>query len=448
MFSNILSTFFSRVFTMLIMLIVVVINANSFGAEGVGTIGLMILNITILQLITSFIGGTTLVYLIPRRLFKNLILLSVLWAIIGNVGGVFLLKSLSMVPKNYIWLLLFISVIFSFNSIQLTLFQAIEKIKTYNFFQIFQSILLIFSLLFLLLREKILHLSPHIDSYFYSYFISYFLTFIVSGVLVLRWYQKGAFKFAYSDLTEKNQSLWRQFKEMLTLGFWVQVANLAQLLNYRLSYYLIEWYIGRKPLGIYDMGTKLSEAVWVFPKSLCLVQYARLSNNSDFNYARKLTLMFTKISALFTLLVLIVLLLLPASFYAWIFGTDFLDIKAIIYALSPGIFFLSCLSIISHHFAAKGDYWKNALSSLIGLILTAIGGYLFIPLAAKSGYLNGIFIAGLVTSASYFVSLLVSLVFFNKETPLKFSDFIISNSEMDLFKTEVLKLIKQVLPKK
>ena len=135
MFGNILSTFFSRVFTMLIMLIIVVINANSFGAEGVGTIGLMILNVTILQLITSFIGGTTLVYLIPRRTFSHLIILTVLWAFIGNIGGLFVLKSLAMVPKNYIWLLLIISIVFSLNSIQLTLFQAIEKIKTFNFFQ-------------------------------------------------------------------------------------------------------------------------------------------------------------------------------------------------------------------------------------------------------------------------------------------------------------------------
>jgi len=443
MFGNILSTFFSRVFTMLIMLIIVVINANSFGAEGVGTIGLMILNVTILQLITSFIGGTTLVYLIPRRTFSNLIILTVLWAFIGNIGGLLVLNSLSMVPKEYIWLLLIISVVFSLNSIQLTLFQAIEKIKTFNFFQIFQSVALIVILISLLLFEKIDDIKPHIDSYFYAYLFSYLVTFLFSGVWILKFFKKGFFNFQNRAIEIQRFGIWKQFKEMVTLGFWVQIANLAQLLNYRLSYFLIEWFIGRKPLGIYDLGTKISEAVWVFPKSLCLVQYTRLSNNQDPEYARKLTLMFAKISALFTLVVLIILLLLPSGFYTLVFGSDFLDTKAIIYALSPGIFFLSCLTIISHHFAAKGHYWKNGLSSLIGLLLTAIGGYLLIPLAAKSGYLNGILVAGFITSGSYFVSLLVSILFFHKEQKLHFSDFLITDGEIILFKTELLKLFSK-----
>lgn len=428
---------------MLIMLIIVVINANSFGAEGVGTIGLMILNVTILQLITSFIGGTTLVYLIPRRTFSNLIILTVLWAFIGNVAGLAVLNSLSMVPKEYIWLLLTISVVFSLNSIQLTLFQAIEKIKTFNFFQIFQSVAVILILISFLLFEKWNHLKPHIDSYFYAYLFSYLGTFIFSGIWILKFFKKGFFNFQNKSIEIQNPGIWKQLKEMVTLGFWVQIANLAQLLNYRLSYFLIEWFIGRKPLGIYDLGTKISEAVWVFPKSLCLVQYARLSNNQDSEYARKLTLMFAKISALFTLVVLIILLLLPSGFYTLVFGSDFLDTKAIIYALSPGIFFLSCLTIISHHFAAKGQYWKNGLSSLIGLLLTAIGGYILIPMAAKSGYLNGILVAGFVTSGSYFVSLLVSILFFHKEQKLHVSDFLITDDEITLFKTELLKLFSK-----
>jgi O-antigen/teichoic acid export membrane protein len=78
--------------------------------------------------------------------------------------------------------------------------------------------------------------------------------------------------------------------EMSKFGAWVQLANLAQLMNYRLSYYFIEWYAGRQPLGIYELGTKLSEVVWIFPKSICLVQYARLANNQDRNMRSSLLL--------------------------------------------------------------------------------------------------------------------------------------------------------------
>ena len=56
--------------------------------------------------------------------------------------------------------------------------------------------------------------------------------------------------------------------EMLKLGFWTQIANLTQLLTYRLNYYLIEGFVGRKSLGLYELGTRISEAVWIFPKSI------------------------------------------------------------------------------------------------------------------------------------------------------------------------------------
>lgn len=68
---------------------------------------------------------------------------------------------------------------------------------------------------------------------------------------------------------------------MLTYGFAIQIANFAQLLNYRLSYYIIEFCSGRKALGVFDLGTKLSEAVWILPKSMATVQYARISNSKE-----------------------------------------------------------------------------------------------------------------------------------------------------------------------
>ena len=146
----------------------------------------MVLNITILQLVTSFIGGTTLVYLIPRRDLKKLLFFTVIWAILGNVGGLIVLKSLSLVPKNYTLLLLIISIIFSFNSINMTLLQAFEKIKKFNFFQIFQAVFLILSIGCFLLIEKIQNQKFGVDLYFYSFLISYLGTFLLSSFAVIK----------------------------------------------------------------------------------------------------------------------------------------------------------------------------------------------------------------------------------------------------------------------
>lgn len=441
---------------MFILLIVVVINSNSFGAEGIGTIGLIVLNVTILQLITSFIGGTTLVYLIPRRNITNLLLLSFIWAVVGNLLGLYILNELYMVPKNYTLLLFLISISCTFYNINLTILQSFEKIKTFNIFQIIQSLFLIAFIGGSLLYHKFNELPFQIDIYLLALLFSYVLGFIFSIYPIFKHLKSiHPLKIQVGENSEGNKiqsfsikNLFIQLKEMLFLGFWVQLANLAQLLNYRLSYYFIEFYVGRKPLGIFDLGTKLSEAIWVFPKSLCLVQYARLSNNNDEEYARKLTLTFAKIATLFTLIVVILLLLFPPTFFSFIFGAEFSEVKTIIYALAPGIVFLSCLTIISHHFAAKGLYWINGLSSLTGLLITLVGGFIFIPMAAQTSYMHAITVAGLITSCSYLVSLVFSMLFFFKKSKVSFSDFIITQDEISLLQTEVRNLFTNITKRK
>jgi O-antigen/teichoic acid export membrane protein len=361
-----------------------------------------------------------------------------------------------MVPKNYTLLLLLISLSCTFYNINLTILQSFEKIKTFNLFQIIQSLFLVTFIGGSLLYHKINELPFEVDIYLLALLLSYILGFIFSIYPILKHLKSlNPQKNQVGESSDKNRiesfnfkNLLTQLKEMLLLGFWVQLANLAQLLNYRLSYYFIEFYVGRKPLGIFDLGTKLSEAIWVFPKSLCLVQYARLSNNNDEDYARKLTLTFAKIATLFTLIVVILLLLLPPTFFSFIFGAEFSEVKPIIYALAPGIVFLSCLTIISHHFAAKGLYWINGLSSLTGLLVTLVGGFIFIPMAAQTSYMHAITVAGLITSCSYFVSLVFSMLFFFKRTQVSISDFLITHEEISLLQTEVRNLFSNLTKRK
>ncbi len=444
MFSNIVSTFFSRILTILVMLFVMIFNSNQFGAEGVGSISLIILNVTIIQLIATFIGGTTLVYLIPRRDPKLLLKLSFYWALLANLLGVTILHLAGMIPEGYTVLLFFMALSVTFFTINLSVLQAYEKIKALNVFQVMQSLILIAMMGVLLFFYRYRHYSLSIDIYIYAYFFSYLVLFLISFRLVLRLLRKPTQITVNQPIDTENQpslTFWEQLKEMAQLGFWVQIANLTQLFNYRLSYYLIEFYVGRKPLGVYDMGTKISEAIWVLPKSLSLVQYARLSNTDDNQYAQKITSILAKISTLFTFVALCILLILPSSLFVAIFGPDFGEVKKVIFVLAPGILSISFLTIISHYFAAQGLYRINAISSLIGLCITVLGGFIFIPLMAHYGTLHAILTAGVVTSVSYLSSLIFSLIIFYQRNRALRSVFMIKREDFTIFATE----IKQIL---
>ncbi|MDL2326255.1 oligosaccharide flippase family protein [Bacteroidales bacterium OttesenSCG-928-A14] len=437
MTDKIIGTFFSRIIVTAIMLIIVIINTNTYGAEGTGTIALLILGLTILQLFSNFVGGGTLVYLLPRSSFSQILLLTYSWSVVSNIAGIIILKALDLTPEGFDLLLLILSIINSFFQINITLMQAKEEIKMFNLYHLFQVFLLISVFILLILTNRYFQQEIDITIYVYALLISYLIPLLFSFRFILKNIDKLYFA-----------GIWRLFKEMFHLGIWVQLANFAQLMNYRLNYYLIEYFVGRKSLGVFEIGTKLSEAVWIFPKSIALVQYARLANCNDQEYAKKLTTVFLKIVFLFSLLAVLLLLLIPAKTLAFIFGPEFHEAKKVIYCLAPGIVFLSCLSIFSHHFSGFGLYWINSVSSIIGLFVTLVLGLIFIPKAMFISNIAAIQAAGLITSLSYLSSMLFSLVFFLKKTTATLKDFLITKADFRLLFNELSSLRQHFSKKK
>lgn len=418
MLDKILNTFFTRVFAMLLMFVVVIINTNTFGAEGTGTIALVILGLTLLQVFSNFVGGSTLVYLTPQKNNFQLLILSYSWAVISNIVGLVALFLLHLIPQEYTFHLLILTFIYSVYYIHISIMQGKEDIKIFNINQLSQVVLLILSLTGALLYCKVQQITPTVDLYVYAYMFSYLVPTIATCFYIAKRVHRTSMKGAGKLLGE-----------MFKLGFWTQLANLTQLLTYRLNYYIIEGFLGRKSLGIYELGTRLSEAVWVFPKSICLVQYARISNNHEDAYAKQLTLGLLKVVFSFSLLAVLILLALPASFIAWIFGPEFAQSKPVICSLLPGIVFLSCMSILSHHFAGYGRYWINAIGSIIGLVVTAALGFTLIPHLAQSNTLLALQAAGWISSCAYFASLVFSLICFFKLTDVQWREFLITRND-------------------
>lgn len=422
MIDKVLGTFITRLLSTILMIVVVIINANAFGSEGTGTIALVVLGLTLLQVLTNFVGGGTLVYLVPRKNNFQLFLLSFVWACVANIGGLFALRALNLIPIEYSWWLLAMTTVFTVYSIDIAFIQGKENIRLFNILQISQSFLILVTLAVLLFVFK----SSHIESYLAAYIFSYLVVMLVSLFYVIK---------QFDDMNCKG--IFSLLGEMVKLGFWTQIANLTQLLTYRINYYLIDHFIGRKPLGVFEMGTRISEAVWIFPKSICLVQYARIANQPDAEYTKNLTLGLLKIVAVFALLAVIALLLLPAKFIAFVFGPDFINSKSVICSLLPGIVFLSCTTILAHHFSGYGKYWVNAIGSVISLVVTAVAGVLLIPKAMEVNSLFALQTAGWITSCAYLANLIFTLSVFIHFTHARFHDFMITHSDWDLFKQVV-----------
>ena len=430
MTDKILGTFFNRLLTTAIMFAVVIINTNQFGAEGTGTIALIVLGLTILQVLSNFVGGSTLVYLTPQRDNFQLILLSYAWMLVSSGVGTIVLHLLQLIPDGYALFLFILSIIYNVYFIHISIMQGKEDIKLFNILQLTQALLLIVFLSTALFLHHWGGYDIHIRIYLFSFLCSYLVPCIISCFYIRRRIRFVSFENAG-----------KLFGEMVRLGCWTQLANLAQLLTYRVNYYFIQRFINTgKSLGIYDLGNKISEAVWIIPKSICVVEYARIANCQDPEYTKRITLMLLKFVLAVVLVAVLVLWLLPASLFAWIFGPEFAGSKPVINSLLPGIVSLSCLSILSHYFAGHGKFHINAIGSFIGLAVTCLLGLTWLSAEAKTDPVNALRVAGHISSIAYSSTFLYTLILFIARTKSTFQDFLITRQDILLLKESISSL--------
>lgn len=421
MLKIILGTAGARIINAIISFAVITINARMLGAEGVGTISLIILGITIILLISNFAGGGALIYLIPRNDLFKLFVVSYIWAVLSSVSGSFVLAFFELIPEEFTIHVMFLSLLQAFTSVHFNILLGKEKIRRFNLISVVQVLMLLVSLAWLFFYLK----KIEVISFIYALYLSYFLAFILSFYSIQKFLRIGVF----SNFKEVIQQMFRY-------GSFVQVANLLQLLNYRLGYYIIERFLGKSSLGVFSTGTQVSEGLWLVGKSVATVQYARISNNDDAGFARLITIQFVKIVFVITMAMLLVLLAIPDSFFVLIFKKDFTGLNLVILSLAGGILFMAISTIFSHFFSGTGRHHHNTIASGIGVLLTLIFGFTLIPAYGITG-------AGLTATISYFSSLVYQVIVFKQITRITLSDFLITRSDFILMKNLSKEMLKR-----
>jgi O-antigen/teichoic acid export membrane protein len=398
---KIINTIGTRAFSAILNLLIAILISQYLGTIGKGQQGLIIATITYILVFSNLIGGSTLVYFAPRYRIRALLLPSYLWSILMSIAFYFILQVSQLIDEAFILDICLLSVLSSFISIHTNLLIGLEKVKTANLLGILQPLIVVILLVFFIGGTKI-----NIDSYFIALFISFLCVFILS-ILFLKKHSK--------ELIRNSHPFLKLIKEMFRLGILNQLAHIFQLLSFRMSYYWLGQVYSEAEVGIFSNGTSLIESVWLISRSISLVQYSRIVNMTDKKEAQKLTLDLSKLSFVISFIILIPMILLPSSFYEFIFGAGFGGIRLVIQALAPGVLFLNLNIIISHYFSGIGKYQLNSIASFAGLVIA-------IPLFSWMIPAYGLWGAGLASSISYIFTSLIILEFFKKESSMKWGD--------------------------
>jgi len=400
--------------------------ARFLGAANLGTIALIIFDVAIIQLFTSFFGGSSIIYMTPRAGVYRLLIPAYIWSILvafASSGLLLLLNtiwnSIEIIPSGYFWEILFLGIVMSLVSVNSMLFLGQENVKVFNIISLIQIVLLF---LFLIVSLFILN-TRNVMTYYWSILVSFILVLVISTAQLLPSIRRV-------PLTGMKKLI----GETLRFGTYVQFANIFQQLNYRLSYYIVDFFLGRMILGVFTIGVQLSEGLWLISRSIGMVQLTRISNEMDTHYAIRISLTLVKVSWIITLLVLFLLLLIPVSFFQLVFGGEFTDVKLVIIALGTGIVTLSISIILSQLFSGINKPFHNTISSAIGLVFTLCFGFILIPRWGLVG-------AGITSSISYTVATIYQLIIFSRMTKLKARDLLLKRSEIILLTGELKKVL-------
>lgn len=406
---KIISTVFSRVILSGIGFALAVLTSRYLGASGKGDVSLFVLNVTIVQLINNFVGGNFIAYLIPRKNFMHLLLISYVWAAVTSVFVPAFLFTFGIIPHHELFPLMYVSFFFSIFSIHIVLFVGKEEIGKYNFITLFQSFMLISVFMYFIKFKKDASYLFYVDAFFYSVTVAVLISFFLLA--------KHLHRFSFDGM-------WAVFKEAFKGGLVLQLGTIAQLLNYRLSFFILDLEPeGRSQVGIYSVAVQIGEALWLVGHSAGLVLYSKVTNLQDPAYAKRLTIALVKTVLLITVAMMAIVLLLPTSFYEFVFGKGFGEVKPCLWPLSIGIVILSSGILFSAYFVGIGKTGISAVGSAIGLVITLTLGFILIPEYGTVG-------AAITASISYSAGVLYQFFLFMREPGKnRLSDFLFRKND-------------------
>ena len=425
MFKKVVITAGARLLNAILGVAMVVIAARWMGAPEYGVAGVVLLDVTVVAMANDFFGGSSLVFFTSRMGVWRLMLPAYIWAVVVVVAALLAGLFLSwfpeiyaaVVPLGYGWQILGLSLLVSWAGIHQNLLLGNEQVAAYNRVFSLQVTVQFGALMLLLFVANLRDARAWVGAMAAGYGVSW-----LAGM----WATRQLVRF-------ESLAGWHgRLKEILAFGMQGQLASLVHLGNKRFSFYLIGPLLGPAALGVYNAGAQLTEGLRIIGQSIALVQFSHLSNSTDHEHNRLITLVLLKFTVLLTFAAMLVLVLIPPQFFAALLGSDFGLVRPVIIALGAGVVALAAAMIFSHYFSGTGKPVYNFRASVAGIAITVLTIYPAVKYLGITG-------AGLTASAAYIASAVYQGVVFCRLSGSRPVEFLVGNSDLRLLRQVVAK---------
>lgn len=381
-------TIFCRALILLLNFAVVVATTRLWGDTGRGSIAIFVADLSIIGVLSNVFTGSSVSYFFSRIRISKLASAAYPWIFfVSAVSAIVLLMLKQYTIAPFVFVSSILLGIIAFNN---SLFIGNQKIDHYNLITILQpAFLLVFMFLFHFLKPQLGYYC-----YFFGQILSLFIIILICRCL------RGNNNITLSWDFDKKATL-----EMLSFGWKTELSNLIQFLNYRLTFYMLDFYVGRGSVGVFSIGVTIAEAIWIVSRSMSMVQFSNVLKEGNTEKSRRETLKISIVSLSISIICVIVAVLLPSTVFKFVFGEDFANVGQIVLWLSPGILFIAFSNVIGNFLSATRQLNILILKSAVGLLFTIVLAVILIPKMQIVG-------ACIVNSCSYAVSSLILIAYF------------------------------------
>lgn len=413
MFRKILGTSATRVLHAFSNILILWMAANYLGKESWGLAGLIMVDVSLILLVTDM-AGNSVVYFMSRRSFFSLAKWSLLWLGLVLLITIILFRIMMFIPSVYhlvipegysihiVFLVLFAAI----HGLILNFFLGKEKIQYYNSLFSLQFISMFLAMAACIFVFKI----SDVMAYIFAFYVSYVIT-IITGMFLI-------WPIFLNDHSKQHANL----REMLSYGLMTQISSIVHLLNKRLGFYFIRKFSGLGSVGIYQSAAQITEGLRIIGQSIALVQMSAISNSKDEGYAKQLTIQLLKVSVLITAFAASLLSLVPTDWFTFLLSKDFSDIKVLILVLNPGVVALAANAVLSHYFSGTGRPAYNMIASVVGLLVMLPALLVLIPKFGMIGAAAG-------ASIAYLATVVYQFFVFRRLSGLKITELLVKRSD-------------------
>jgi O-antigen/teichoic acid export membrane protein len=392
--------------------------ARYLGPNAKGIASIILTTISFVVFFSSIIGGQSYIFLIPKLKFEALVIPATLWSLLISISAFLILSFLNLTNWQGAAFIAVIALLMSLNNVLTTLFLAKQRWLLFNLLQSLPVILTLFltACLFFVFQKRTLNV--------------YLLSMIVSygcAILIGLWFVRHEFSVAnLSQTFEEVETLFRY-------GLSYQLLDLLQLLNLRFYFFMLHHLQGDADLGYFSVGVSLFESCWIFARSVQTVSYTRFVSSTFSTDVAIEVIRYVKLAILMSCIISGVLLLLPSTFYIYVFGEAYKGVNWSLKWFVPGVVSYNVYLILQSYYLAKAKYSGLILMNFIGFILSLIGCYAWIPLRYFTG-------AAASASMSFLFCATVVYVLYCKENKLALSSIAPSGKDWMALKKAAISL--------